>query len=131
MCKKISSAAAYALSLFLMTALSHAEESFDQSEVKMIFTGNTVEGKIIKRDADYKMYLHPSGKLIRHDGEDNFEKGAWRISNDYELCLTFASEECHTVTKRGDDMYELRNPKGELEITIVKVTLGNPDKMKP
>jgi len=114
-----------------MTALSHAEESFDQNEVKIIFTGNTVAGKIIKRDVDYKMYLHPSGKLIRHDGEGNLERGTWHISNDYELCLTFAAEECCTVTKRGDDMYDLHNHKGDLELTIDKVMLGNPDKMKP
>lgn len=130
MYKKIIYTAAYCfLSLFLI-GLSHAEENIGHSEVKIIFTGNTVEGKIIRRDTNYKMYLHPSGKLIRLDSKDGLERGLWYINSDNELCLTFDSEECYSINKRSEGRFDLHNQNGDLELTIVKVILGNPDKMK-
>ena len=131
MYKKMIYAVACGLLLFFSMGLSHAEENIDYFDVKVAFTGNTMEGKIIKRDTNYKMYLHPSGKLIRHDNKDNLEKGMWHINSKDELCLTFDSKECHSVKQRGDGRFDLYNQNDELELTIVKVTLGNPDKMKP
>lgn len=131
MCKKITYAAAHFLLLFFVIGLSHAEEGVDHNEVKISFIGNTLEGKIIKRGTNYKMYLHPSGKLIRLDSKDSLEKGSWRINSISELCLTFDSEECYSINKRSEGQFDLRNRNGALELTIVKVILGNPDKMKP
>jgi hypothetical protein len=131
MCKKITYAVAHCLLLFIAIGLSHAEEGIDHNEVKISFTGNTLEGKIIKRDTNYKMYLHPSGKLIRLDSKDSLERGSWYINSDNELCLTFDSEECYSINKRSEGQFHLRNRNGALELTIVKVILGNPDKMKP
>ena len=131
MYKKVIYTAAYCLLSFFLMGLSHAEESIDHNEVKISFTGNTVEGKIIQRDTNYKMYFHPSGKLIRLDSKDNSEKGIWHVNNKNELCLKFSSEACLTIKKRGDGMFDLHNQNSDLELTIVKVILGNPDKMKP
>ena len=131
MCKKITYAVAHCLLLFFVIGLSHAEEAIDNNEVKISFTGNTLEGKIIKRDTSYKMYLHPSGKLIRQDSKDSLERGSWYINSDNELCLTFDSEECYTINKRSEGQFDLHNRNGGLELTIVKVILGNPDKMNP
>ena len=131
MCKKITYVAAHCLFFFIAIGLSHAEEGNDQNEVKLDFTGNTLEGKIIKRDTSYKMYLHPSGKLIRLDSKDSLVRGSWYINSNNDLCLTFDSEKCFTVNKRSEGRFDLHNQKGDLELTIVKVILGNPDKMKP
>ena len=131
MCKKIIYVAAHCLFFFIAIGLSHAEEGIDHNEVKLDFTGNTLEGKIIKRDTSYKMYLHPSGKLIRLDSKDSLERGSWYIKSNNELCLTFDSEKCFTVNKRSEGRFDLHNQNGDLELTIVKVILGNPDKMKP
>ena len=131
MCKKFTYAAAHCLLFFIAIGPLHAEEGIDRNEVKNSFTGNTIEGKIVKRDTSYKMYLHPSGKLIRLDSKDHLEKGTWYISNDNELCLTFDSEECYTINKRSEGQFDLHNQNGGLELTIVKVILGNPDKMNP
>lgn len=131
MCKKITYVAAHCLLLLFVIGLSHAEEGIDHNEVKVSFTGNTLEGKIIKRDTNYKMYLHPSGKLIRLDSKDSLEKGSWYINSNNELCLTFESEECYSINKHSEGQFDLRNQNGALELTIVKVILGNPGKMNP
>ena len=131
MYKKIIYATACSSLLLFSIDLSHAEKNIDHSEVKVAFTGNTIEGKIIKRDTSYKMYLHPSGKLIRLDSKDSLERGSWYINSDNELCLTFDSEECYTINKRSEGQFNLHNQNGGLELTIVKVILGNPDKMNP
>lgn len=131
MYKKITYAVAHCVLFLIVIGLSHAEEGIDHNEVKISFTGNTIEGKIIKRDTNYKMYLHPSGKLIRLDSKDSLERGSWYINSDNELCLTFDSEECYTINKRSEGQFDLHNQNGGLELTIVKVILGNPDKMNP
>ena len=115
------------LSLLVMS-LSYAEEKIEQTDLRLIITGNTVEGKIIKSNTSYKMYFHPSGKLVRHDSKANIEKGGWRISNKIDLCIKFAAEKCHTVKKRGDGEFYLYDLQGELILTINKVILGNPNK---
>ncbi len=131
MYKKIIYAEAYCLLIFFAIGLSHAKEFLDLNEVKLTFTGNTVEGRVIKRDTSYKMYFHPSGKLIRLDSKDKLERGIWNIKSNETLCLTFVSEECYKVSKRGEDQFDLLNKNGDLELSIVKVILGNPDKLKP
>ena len=128
MYKKSIYLATYCLLSLLVMGLSYAEEKTEQTDLRLIITGNTVEGKIIKSDTSYKMYFHPSGKLVRHDSKANVEKGDWSISKKGNLCIKLASEKCHTIKKRGDGEFDLYNLRGELVLTINKVILGNPDK---
>ena len=134
MYKKSIYVVTYCLLSLLVMGLSHAEEKIDAKEkteitdLRLIITGNTVEGKIIKSHTRYKIYFHPSGKLLRHDSKANVEKGDWRISKKDYLCIKFAAEKCHTVKKRGDGQFDLYGPNGELIFTIDKVILGNPNK---
>ena len=125
--KSIYIAACCLLSFFVM-GLSHAEDKTELTDLQLLITGNTVEGKIIKTQAGYKMYFHPSGKLARHDSKANIEKGGWRISNKTDLCITFAAEKCFTVKKRGDGEFDLYAPNEKLIFTIDNVILGNPNK---
>ena len=124
----------YCLLCFLVMGLPHAaekagaEDKTEITDLRLILTGNTVEGKIIKSQSSYKMYFHPSGKLLRHISKAAVEKGDWRISNKTDLCLTFAAEKCFTVKKRGDGEFDLYGPSGELIYTVDKVILGNPNK---
>ena len=131
MCKKSIYATAYCLLTLFIVDLSHAEDALYQDDVRNILVGNTIEGKIIERDASYKMYLHPSGKLIRVDSKDALEKGKWQITNNNELCLNIVSEKCLTIKKRGEGKFDLYSTNDKLELTIDQVILGNPDKMKP
>jgi hypothetical protein len=117
--------------LLFTIALSHAEGDIERREIRLIFTGNTVEGKIIKRDTGFKMYLHPSGKLVRVADAGEPEKGVWHISDNNALCLNLESEACYTINKRDDDIIDLYNQKGELAFIVNKVALGNPEKLKP
>jgi hypothetical protein len=110
-----------------VTVLSHAEEISEITDLRVIVTGNTVEGKIVKSNASYKMYFHPSGKLV-HATKSNIEKGSWKIKSNTELCIKITEVKCHAVKKRGDGEFDLYNPDGELVLTIDKVILGNPDK---
>ncbi len=132
--KPIYNLTTYCLLSFLVMGMSHAEEKVDAEEkteitdLRLLITGNTVEGKIVKSHINYKMYFHPSGKLLRHDSKANVEKGGWRISKKTDLCITFAAEKCFTVKKRGDAVFDLYGPNGELIFTIDKVILGNPNK---
>ena len=116
--------------LLVFSLMSHAAEGEYYSDMKIVLTGNTVEGKISKHDMNYKMYFHPSGALIRIVDRGNAEKGKWRMNGETELCLKFATEECRTIEKRGEGRYDLYDKNGELGLTIVKVTIGNPEKMK-
>ena len=134
MCKKSIYVVTTCLLFFSVMGLSHAKEKIDAEEkteitdLRLIITGNTVEGKIVKSQASYKIYFHPSGKLVRHNAKANVEKGSWRISNKTDLCIKFAAEKCHTAKKRGDGQFDLYSPNGELIFTIDKVILGNPNK---
>jgi len=134
MYKKSIDVVIFCLLSFLVVGLSHAEErpgaeeKTEITDLRLIITGNTVEGKIVKSHTNYKMYFHPSGKLVRHDSKANVEKGGWRISNKTDLCITFAAEKCFTVKKRGDGEFDLYSPDEELVFTIDKVILGNPNK---
>ena len=134
MYKKSIYVVTYCLLSLLVMGLSHAEEKIvaeektEITDLRLIITGNTVEGKIVKSHTSYKMYFHPSGKLVRHDSKANVEKGSWRVSNKTDLCLTFAAEKCFTVKKRGDGEFDLYSANEELIFTIDKVILGNPNK---
>ena len=129
--KKSIYATAYCLFILFIVGLSHAEDELYQDDVRNILVGNTIEGEIIERDTSYKMYLHPSGKLIRLDSKDALEKGRWKITQNDELCINFGTEKCLTIKKRGEGEFDLYNQNGDLELKIDKVTLGNPNKMKP
>ncbi|MCK5666534.1 MAG: hypothetical protein KAI17_23745 [Thiotrichaceae bacterium] len=118
----------YCLLSLLVMGLSYAEEKTEQTDLRLLITGNTVEGKIIKSNTRYKMYFHPSGKLVRHDSKAKVEKGDWIISKKHDLCIKFAEEKCHTGKKRGDGEFDLYSANGELIFTIDKVILGNPNK---
>ena len=109
----------------------HAGEAVSFNDLKIAFTGNTVEGKIIKQDIEYKMYLHPSGKLIRLDSNKVSDTGSWNINSKVELCLMFAAQQCFTVIRRGENQFDLNDQKGGLALTVDKVMLGNPEKLKP
>ena len=110
---------------------SHAGENVSFNDMKITFTGNTVEGKLIKRDVRYRMYLHPSGSLIRLDSKGLSEKGLWHINKKNELCMSFSSQRCYRVSQRGEDEFDLHEQSGELAFTVDSVILGNPDKLKP
>ena len=101
------------------------------TDMKMVLTGNTVEGKLSKQDSSYKMYFHPSGALIRIVEKNEPEKGEWRMKGENELCLKFVTEACRTIEKRGEGKYDLYDKNGDLGLTIVRVIIGNPDKLKP
>ena len=128
MYKKSIYVTTYCLLSLLVMSFSYAEEKIEQTDLRLTFTGNTVEGKIIKSNTSYKLYFHPSGKLVRHNSKATVEKGNWRISKKDDLCIKFAAEKCHTVKKQGDGEFDLYGPNGELIFTINKVILGNPNK---
>ena len=131
MYRKIVYTVACGLLFLSSSGLANASEKFDYIDLKNAFTGKTVEGKILKSNTNYKMYFHPSGSLVRLNNESNPEKGKWSINSKNELCLNFDSEACHKLIKRTDESFDLYNQNGDLELTIVKVILGNPDKLKP
>ena len=117
--------------LLLFATSSYAGEGVSFDDLKIAFTGNTVEGKLIKRAVRYKMYLHPSGKLIRLDSKGLSEKGEWHINSQNELCLSFSSQRCYKVSQHGEDKFDLHEQGGALAFTVDSVILGNPDKLKP
>jgi len=131
MCRKTAYVTALCALSVLTMGLSHAEEESEQLEPRVAFTGNTTEGKIVKQNVSYKMYFHPSGRLVQLDSNDNTAKGSWIINNDGELCITLSSENCYLINKRDDKGYDLLDQQGQLTLTIDKVIVGNPDKMKP
>jgi hypothetical protein len=131
MYRKTAYVAAFCALSVLTMGLSHAEEEAEQLEPRVAITGNTTEGKIVKRDVSYKMYFHPSGRVVQLDSDGNTAKGTWLINSDGELCLTLGSENCYTIIKRDDKGFDLLDQQGELILTIDKVIIGNPDKMKP
>ena len=118
-------------SLLFFTGGSHAAETVSFNDLKIAFTGNTVEGKIIKPGLGYKMYLHPSGKLIRLYSNKVSETGTWNIDSKVELCLMFAAQQCYTVIRRGENQFDLNDQNGGLALTVDKIVIGNPDKLKP
>jgi len=113
---------------FLLTGLSYAEKVNEQTDLRLVITGNTVEGKDARSQTSYKIYFRPSGKLLRHNSQANFQKGNWRIVNKDGLCIKFAEEKCYTVKSRSDAEFDLYDVNGELSLTIDRVTLGNPEK---
>ena len=117
--------------LLLFVTDSYAREDASFNDLKIMFTGNTVEGKLFERDVKYKMYLHPSGTFIRLDSNGLSEKGEWHINKQNELCLSLSSQRCYKVSQRGKSEYGLHERSGELALTIDNVILGNPDKLKP
>lgn len=118
------------LLLLVCSSLSHATEDEYYSDMTIILSGNTVEGKLSKQGASYKMYFHPSGTLIRIVEEGESEKGKWSMKGKSELCLRFATEACRTIEKRAEGRYDLYDRNGDLGLTIDKVTIGNPEKLK-
>jgi len=95
-----------------------------------MITGNTVEGRIVKGEVDYKMYFHPSGRWVREYGDGKIDTGNWRIDENGALCTGPGANQCRLVKQRGEGLYDLYKLQGKLEITIDKITLGNPDKLK-
>lgn len=120
----------FVLTLFVVS-ISVAEEKISQSEAVELLKGNTAEGKIVQWDTTYKMYLHPSGKLVRLDSRGNVEKGNWRINKKGKFCIEFNAEKCRTLKKRSDGGLNLYNRQGELKLTIDKIVSGNPNNMMP
>ena len=131
MYKIIISVIAYISLSLCMVSISNAEEKLDQDEAVKMLTGNTIEGKIVKWDTTYTMFLHPSGKLVRLDSRGNVEKGNWRINNKGKFCIDLGSEKCRTIKKRDDGGLNLYNGSGDLKLTIDKIVPGNPKNMLP
>lgn len=129
--KKSILLAVCALLSFNTIGLAYAEEKIGQDEAISMLTGNTVEGKIVKWGTAYKMYLHPSGRLVRLDSKGNVEKGMWRINDSGKFCIEFGAEKCRTIKKRKDGGLNLYNRQGDLKLTIDKVIPGNPNNWLP
>lgn len=111
--------------------LARAEYELSKQQALKLLSGNTVEGKIIKWNTTYKMYLHPGGKLVRLDSRGNVEKGMWRISNQGKFCIEFHWEKCRIMKKREDGGLNFYNNAGKLKFTVDKVIPGNPNNWLP
>jgi hypothetical protein len=130
MYRRVPVSAAKALLLFCSITLSYAGDTVNSRELKLMITGNTVEGRIVEGEVDYKMYFHPSGLWVREYGDGKTDAGNWRINESGALCSGPRADRCRLVKQRGEEQYELYNLQGRLELTIEKVTLGNPDRLK-
>lgn len=115
--------------MFIISTSVFADKRVEKEELEALITGKTLEGKWIKWNTTYKMYLDPSGEFRRIAGTATKDEGRWWVNKKGKLCFEKNQKACRRVKKRDDGDYNLYNKKKELMQTIEKIVDGNPHKL--
>jgi len=115
--------------LFSLPATVFADRRVEKEELEKLVSDKTLEGKWIKWNTTYKMYLAPSGEFRRIAGTATKEEGRWWVNKKGKLCFEKDQKACRRVKQRDDGGYNLYNRKKELMQTIEKILDGNAHKL--
>jgi predicted RNA-binding protein (virulence factor B family) len=115
--------------MFIVSTSVFADKGLEKDELEALVTGKTLEGKWIKWNTTYRMYLATSGEFRRIAGTATKEEGRWWINKKGKLCFEKNQKVCRRVKQREDGGYNLYNRKKELMQTIDKILDGNPHKL--
>ena len=104
-----------------------ADKPIDKDAFEAAIKGNTVEGRKIKWETTYKMYLEPSGKYFRVDSLNNKENGKWSMAKNGDLVIEGRKgSKSRAVTQRDDGGYDIHNDRDQVIWTIDKIVPGDP-----
>ncbi len=118
--------------LFLITATSAsvAPEQLGASEIKQLFSGNTVHSLHLIRDHETTLYYNPDGRFYGIS-DDSIHQGKWEVRGDATICLILESgtSRCRPIMKENDTYFKFKiKDNGEVKKLIEYKTFipGNP-----
>lgn len=118
--------------IWLITATNIlAQTRLDTSQVKKLFSDNTVHSLHLIRGHETTLYYNPDGRFYGiSDG--SIHQGKWEVQDDGSICLIFESgkSRCRLIMKENDVYYKYRiKDNGEVKkiIEYKRFTPGNPN----
>jgi hypothetical protein len=103
------------------------------TEIKEIFSGNTVEGKHHEQGRQFRQYYHPNGTLAATSDDygrrPDSDFGTWSVEGN-RRCTQFkkwgeGKKWCREIYKNGDSLQTFSQKSGKLRETF-SVKQGNP-----
>ena len=119
------------LSLLKTSVLIAAPENvLNRSNLVKLITGNTLEGKHIRKDYNFSMFLKSDGTHVeKRNGV--LKPGVWSVNSEGKLCWSYTSKDktwCRWIVENSDGTYiKIKGSKKKVRQFIVKQ--GNPNKL--
>ncbi|MES9955515.1 MAG: hypothetical protein ABW120_09920 [Sedimenticola sp.] len=115
-----------ALALALSPALAVAETPLSKHEVIELFSGKTVNYRVVPRKLDVVAYFDPSGEARENRGGKK-DHHPWWVKDDGRHCIQFKGKKpgCLKIVRKDDGAYVKYNKKGKLLVIYKTFEEGN------
>jgi len=127
MMKVLNSGIVFALSIFCITNIVHAEQ-LSSEEITALFAGRTAECIKTKDNSTCDTFMNKQGDVKRHTHNDNKVRlGKWHADDSDQLCIHWQGKSkatCFTVMKNIDRTHNL-NRKGKTKSIITGLSAGD------